>query len=86
MPLGRIPHQGGIVITVHKLNGDEMVLNAELIEMVECTPDTLITLLDRRRFMVCESVDEIVSAVVDYRRSIMGVQITAPFAAAGSFD
>jgi flagellar protein FlbD len=74
------------VITVHKLSGDEMVLNAELIETVECTPDTLITLLDRRRFMVSESVDEIVSAVVDYRRSIMGVQITAPFASAGSFD
>jgi flagellar protein FlbD len=74
------------VITVHKLNGDEMVLNAELIETIECTPDTLITLLDRRRFMVSESVDDVVSAVIGYRRSIMGVQMTAPFAAAGSFD
>lgn len=74
------------MITIHKLNGDELVLNAELIETIECTPDTLITLLDRRRFMVSESVDEVVSAVVGYRRSIMGAPLTAPFAAAGSFD
>jgi flagellar protein FlbD len=74
------------VITLHKLNGDEVVLNAELIEMVESTPDTLITLLDRRRMMVAESVDEVVSAVVRYRRSIMGAPITAPFAAAAAID
>jgi flagellar protein FlbD len=74
------------VITVHKLNGNELVLNAELIETIECTPDTLITLLDRRRFMVSESVDDVVSAVVRYRRSIMGAPITAPFAGVGSFD
>lgn len=74
------------MITLHKLNGDEVVLNAELIETVEATPDTLITLLDRRRMMVGESVDDVVAAVVQYRRRILGAPITAPFAAARAFD
>ena len=74
------------MITLHKLNGDEVVLNAELIETVEATPDTLITLLDRRRMMVCESVDDVVSAVVTYRRRVMGAPIMAPFTATGTFD
>lgn len=74
------------MITLHKINGDEVVLNAELIETVESTPDTLITLLDRRRMMVCESVDDVVSAVVAYRRRVVGAPIMAPFMATGTFD
>jgi len=58
------------VITLHKLNGEPVVLNAELIETVESTPDTLITLIDRRRLMVGESVGEVVERVIDYRHMI----------------
>jgi len=61
------------VITLHKLNGERLVLNAELIETVESTPDTLITLIDRRRLMVGESVDEVVDRVIDYRRILGGI-------------
>lgn len=58
------------MITLHKLNGEPLVLNAELIETVESTPDTLITLIDRRRLMVGEPVDEVVARVIDYRRAV----------------
>lgn len=58
------------MITLHKLNGEPVVLNAELIETVESTPDTLITLIDRRRLMVGESVGEVVERVIDYRHMI----------------
>jgi flagellar protein FlbD len=60
------------VITIHRLNGDEMTLNAELILTVEATPDTLISMVDKRRILVAESVGEIVDAVMDYRRLISG--------------
>jgi flagellar protein FlbD len=62
------------VITIHRLNGDEMTLNAELILTVEATPDTHIQTVDRRQFLVLESVDEVVSAVVEYRRLVHGGQ------------
>jgi flagellar protein FlbD len=65
------------VITLHKLSGEPLVLNAELIETVESTPDTLITLVDRRRLMVAEPVEDVVAAVVGYRQAISGI----PFAA-----
>jgi flagellar protein FlbD len=60
------------VISLHRLNGDEMTLNAELILTVEATPDTHIQTVDRRQFLVLESVEEVVSAVVEYRRLVHG--------------
>ncbi|MBY0397633.1 MAG: flagellar FlbD family protein [Thermoleophilia bacterium] len=60
------------MITLHRLNGDEVTLNAELILSVEATPDTLISMVDRRRVMVAETVDEVVAAVLEYRRLITG--------------
>lgn len=65
------------MITLHKLNGEPVVLNAELIETVESTPDTLITLVDRRRLMVGESVSDVVQRVVDYRRAVSGAPVAA---------
>lgn len=58
------------MITLHKINGEPVVLNAELIETIESTPDTLITLIDRRRLMVGETVQEVVERVIDYRHMI----------------
>lgn len=60
------------MISLHRLNGDEMTLNAELILTVEATPDTHIQTVDRRQFLVLESVEEVVSAVVEYRRLVHG--------------
>ncbi|MGI9539161.1 MAG: flagellar FlbD family protein [Miltoncostaeaceae bacterium] len=64
------------MIIVHRLNGAEFAINSELIETVEENPDTTITLVGRRRFLVAETVDEIIDAVTAYRRSVAG----APFA------
>ena len=66
------------MISLHRLNGDEMTLNAELILTVEATPDTHIQTLDRRQFLVLESVEDVVSAVVEYRRLVhAGAHLTA---------
>lgn len=66
------------MITLHRLNGDEMTLNAELILTVEASPDTHILMMDRRRVLVSESVDEVVGAVVEYRRMVSGGAHLAP--------
>jgi flagellar protein FlbD len=60
------------MIKVSKLKSqDEIVLNAELIETIEETPDTVITLTNGKKLIVEESMDEIVRKVMEYRRAIM---------------
>jgi flagellar protein FlbD len=52
---------------VTKLNGRELVVNADLIEFIEATPDTIISLTTGRKIMVLEDVDEVVRKAVGYR-------------------
>ncbi len=60
------------MITLHRLNGKEFVLNAEQIKFVEATPDTVITLAQSdEKFMVKEAVDTVISLVISYKRQWM---------------
>jgi flagellar protein FlbD len=58
------------MIEVTRLKGSKIVLNAELIETIEETPDTVITLTSGKRYIVSESSEELVSRVVEYKRRI----------------
>lgn len=49
---------------------DEIVLNAELIETIEETPDTVITLTNGKKLIVEDPMDTVVRKVMDYRRAI----------------
>ncbi|TCL40149.1 flagellar protein FlbD [Anaerospora hongkongensis] len=49
---------------------DEFVLNAELIETIDETPDTVITLTSGRKIIVEESMDDVVRRIMDYRRAL----------------
>ena len=49
---------------------DEFVLNAELIEMIEETPETVVTLTNGKKLLVEESMEELVRKVMQYRRAI----------------
>ena len=60
------------MIHVTRLDHSQVVLNAELIVTVESTPDTLVTLNTGLQFLVRESVGDVVSRVVDYRRQLIG--------------
>jgi len=60
------------VITVTRLDGAELVVNAELIELVEATPDTHLTLTDGRKLIITETPDEVVARVIAYRREAYG--------------
>ena len=51
-------------------NGNEFVVNAELIKYVEETPDTVITLMGDEKILVTESADEVVKKVIEYGRLI----------------
>lgn len=59
------------MISVTRLNGTEIVVNADLIETVEATPDTVITLVDGKKYVVNESSDEVVDRIRLFRASIL---------------
>lgn len=58
------------MINITRLNGKEITLNAELIEIIEETPDTIITLTTGKKLIVSEAREVIVQKVIDYRRNI----------------
>ena len=58
------------MIWVTRLNGEKFVINSDHIEIVEANPDTVITLTNGDRYIVKESVDEIIEEVVEFRRKI----------------
>jgi flagellar protein FlbD len=60
-----------IMIKLTRLNGSSFVLNCELIETVEATPDTVITTTDSKKYVVVEKVDEIIEEVIKYKGRIM---------------
>lgn len=59
-----------IKVTRLRATEPELVVNAELIEMVEATPDTVITLTTGHKVIVQESVDAVIRLVTAYKRSI----------------
>lgn len=58
------------MIRVTRLNGTEFCLNAELIEQIEKTPDTVITLTTGNNIVVKESVEEVRERIVSYRGDV----------------
>jgi len=47
----------------------ELVVNADLIETVEATPDTVVTLTTGHKLIVEESVDEVIGRVIEFKRA-----------------
>ena len=58
------------MITVHRINGKEFVLNCELIKTVEAIPDTMITLINKEKVMVKESLNQILDATKKYKQEV----------------
>lgn len=62
------------MIEVTRMNSTKIMLNAELIEMVEETPDTVITLTTGKKLIVKESKQEIKDRVIFYKKEIFFVE------------
>lgn len=55
------------MIKVTRLNGKEVYVNPDLVETMECTPDTVITLTTGHKIIAVESIDELIDRIVQYR-------------------
>lgn len=58
------------MINLTKINRTPIILNSDLIEFVESTPDTVITLTSSQKILVLEKPDEIIERVIEFRRAI----------------
>lgn len=65
------------MIILTRLNATNFILNCELIETVEATPDTVITTINGKKIVVTETVDEVIEKVVQYKRTILLYNNTA---------
>ena len=59
------------MILVHRLRGEPMFVNADLIESIESTPDTVLTLVDGRRLIVDDAPRDLVDRIVAFRASLL---------------
>jgi flagellar protein FlbD len=56
------------MITVKKLNKEEIIINADLIETIEANPDCIITLTTGRKITVRDQIEELVKKLIKYKQ------------------
>ena len=62
------------MIHLTRLNHVPLVINSDLIEHIEVTPDTVVVLTSGEKYLVLESADEVIERVVNFRRAISSGQ------------
>jgi flagellar protein FlbD len=60
-----------ILLTRLGKTNNEIVINAELIELIEEIPDTVITLVNGKKFIVNEAKEEVIKKIIQYKKSIL---------------
>lgn len=63
------------MIKVSHLNKETFYVNCELIEQMEETPDTVITMLSGRKLLVAETAEEIISLTMEFKKKIHGIRV-----------
>ena len=59
------------MVTLTRITGTQFALNPDLIERIDRTPDTVITLVDGTKYLVREDLDEVIAAIVSYRAQVL---------------
>ena len=70
------------MIKLTRLNHVPLIVNADLIEHVEVTPDTVVALTTGQKFMVLETAEEVIDKVIQYRRTLLSAS-RCPHAGSG---
>lgn len=58
------------MILLTRFNGTQFYINAELIQTVEETPNTIITLLDHTKIVVSDPAEVVVERIIEYRKKL----------------
>jgi flagellar protein FlbD len=60
------------MIPLRRLNNEAIMVNPDLIESLEATPDTVVTLTSGNKLLVRDSMDEIREKIIEFKRRIHG--------------
>lgn len=56
------------MIALKRLNGQSFILNADYIESIESTPDTVIKLINGKKLVTLNSIEDIVRKTIKYKQ------------------
>ena len=62
------------MIAVRRLNNEVMMVNPDLIESLEATPDTVVTLTSGNKLIVRDSMDEVREKIIEFKRRIYAAE------------
>jgi flagellar protein FlbD len=58
------------MIAITKLNEQELIINCDLIELIESTPDTTITMTTGRKVIAKESIETVLDKIAAYKKRL----------------
>ena len=59
------------MIVVTRLNGPQFGVNPDLLQRIDSAPDTILTLIDGTKYIVAESMDEVIALVNEHRSQLL---------------
>lgn len=59
------------MVRLTRIGHNPIILNSDLIEYLESTPDTVITLTSGQKIVVLESTDEVTNRILEFRRAVL---------------
>ena len=68
------------MIVVTRLNDSRFAVNPDLVERIHETPDTTLIMVDGAKYIVTESMAEVIALIAEYRARIVGLAYGAPAA------
>lgn len=66
------------MIKLTKFDKKPLIINSDAIETIEETPDTVVTLVTGKKFLVIESIDEILEKVIQYKMINVNGKVSFP--------
>lgn len=69
----RVTVVGSSMIHLTRINQRRLVLNSDLIEQIEATPDTVITMTNGQKLVVTDSAEAVIEKIIAFRRSIQQI-------------
>lgn len=74
------------MIVVTRLNGSQFAINPDLIERIHVNPDTTLVMVDGAKFIVTESLSEVIEKIAAYRAHVIGLAYGAASGGDGGGD
>jgi flagellar protein FlbD len=59
------------MIHVKRLDDSELIINSDMIEFIEQTPDTIITLTDGKKILTKQTPEEVINMIIEFRQRVM---------------